>query len=438
MDKVSRKILIITEGPPPLGGTIAEGGALRAWGLAKGLASHGLNVTLAYRSTFKLAEDSNKTDIPVRVTITTWDGEKISQLLDVHQIVIMRYAMGESWNIAQLFKQEHVFVADSYVPISVEVAARNSADKDEMVNYLRLQESSMLTMQRADYVLYASPAQLLYYMGYLSGINKLNPITYKQLDKRLFEVPYGVDPQDSPTQSSTLPSLPTLLWYGAFYSWFDMESLIPALLRLKETMPNFKLIVAGAKNPYNQDPGLLAHYAKTVKALSVLGDSIEYLPWSAFDKRFEIYAQGSAIITYNHTGLENSLAWRTRLMDFVLANRPIITNAGDPLGEDLIESGIAYRASVETLDEVFKQVIKTPPVTQNFEAVAEKYSWNKITQTLAKELHGPSRITDGPMELKKAPIKRFVKRVVSAPLRTYRYLNKNGIRKTLKRILGKA
>ena len=59
-------------------------------------------------------------------------------------------------------------------------------------------------------------------------------------------------------------------------------------------------------------------------------------------------------MTFNHLGLENKLAWRTRLMDYVLADRPIITNGGDPLGDDLIKRGVAFASTAEQLATTFE------------------------------------------------------------------------------------
>lgn len=430
-------MLVISEGPPPIGNTVAEGGALRAWGMAKGLAFHGFRVTFVYRSTFDGNFSTN--DIPANIIVTTWNGKSIGKLLENHKIIIMRYAMGEAAQITNRLKDDHILVSDSYIPISIEVAARKSDDKHENENFLRLQYSSAYATRRADYFLYASPSQKEYYIGYLAGLNKLNPATYDQLESRMFEVPYGVDPRDKDQEITKVkPKTPTLLWYGAFYSWFDMESLVDSLIKLKNNLPAFKLLIAGAKNPYNQDAGIVAHYEKTMKALEVLGDSVEYIDWHPYNKRFNVYRKASAIITWNHEGLENQFAWRTRLMDFVLADRPIITNGGDPLGEDLIRHGIAIRATTENLDAVFLETIKNPPKKDLFVEVANRYSWNNITKDLASALKEPSNmvVTEMIQGSSFATIltRRIIK-ILTLPLIILRSTKTYGIAETIRKII---
>ena len=205
-------------------------------------------------------------------------------------------------------------------------------------------------------------------------------------------------------------------------------------------MPEFRLVIAGAKNPYNKDPGILAHYEKTMKSLEPIKDSIENIPWGAFDERFDTYAKGSAIITWNHVALENEFAWRTRLMDFVLAERPIITNGGDPLGEDLIARGIASRADVATIKNTFVEVLNNLPHQSTYDKAAHDYSWEVITESLACELKHASRMVHADMDLAfewKHELKSKGLLLIKSPLLVIKSLGKYGVKGTIWRICTK-
>ncbi len=437
---IGKTILVISEGPPPLGSTGVEGGGLRAWGLAKALAHHGFQVTFAYRSTFALADDHERTSIPDGVKVDTWDGTNLKDIIDNHRIIVMRYAMGEALHIISCLSDSHILVSDNYIPISVEVAARQSDDPNELTNYLRLQKSSLRATRRADYILYASDTQYHYYVGYLAGINKLNPKTYGELEKRMFKVPYGVDPSEKVGRAQSRPDKPTLLWYGAFYSWFDMESLVESLKELKKDVPGFRMVIAGAQNPYNKDPGLLAHYNRTMKALEPIKDIIELVPWGPFDERFVTYAKSSAIITWNHDGLENKFAWRTRLMDFILAERPIITNGGDPLAEDLIRRGVAFKADLSNIKSVFEKVIHSPPSKKTYDAAAHDYSWEVITKELAHDLETASRMVSADMELTGEARRAFIGKAklgIKSPYLVVRSIKKHGVKGAMWKVKAK-
>ena len=125
-------------------------------------------------------------------------------------------------------------------------------------------------------------------------------------------------------------------------------------------------------------------------------------------------------------------------MDFLLADRPILTNGGDPLGDDLIRRQIAYRVDPQSLDKVFHDAVEKPPKVKDFEEAVERYSWQVITEDLAKELATPTRMRTAQMDIKLnfwQRTKRAIRGFLLIPLRTSRYIQKNGFKKTMIRII---
>ena len=141
-----------------------------------------------------------------------------------------------------------------------------------------------------------------------------------------------------------------------------MKPVVEAAKLLKKEYPNFKMIIAGAKNPYTSNKDFLSHYAGSMELIKEIEHFTEIIGHTPYSERFNIYAKGSTIITINKDGLENNLAWRTRLADYIAARKPIITNGGDPLGEKAIEAGIAERiadiSSSESIQHAFKKSLK--------------------------------------------------------------------------------
>jgi hypothetical protein len=121
-------------------------------------------------------------------------------------------------------------------------------------------------------------------------------------------------------------------------------------------------------------------------------------------------------------------------MDFVLAERPIITNGGDPLGEDLIRRGIGYRADLSTITSVFEEAVKSPPTQAVYKAAAHDYSWEVITRDLADELRQASRMKNADMELSGEGRRAFVTRtklLAKSPYLLLRALAKHGVKGTI-------
>ena len=431
-----KSILVLSEGPPPLGDTRVEGGGLRAWGLAASLSSEGHNTTYAYRSSFEAISEELKPSDGVRVT--QWSPSNIAKLIAEHTHIILRYSMGEMSLFLDNIKDEQILIADCYIPISVEYSARQSeATKQELKNYTLESFWWEKCIGRADYFLYAADEQLHYYLGYLSAVLKLNPASYDEIGKRLIRLPYGYFKKDI-AEERKRPKNPSLLWHGAIYPWFNMEPLVEAVKLIKAEHPNFKLIIAGAKNPYTSNIAFLEHYKKSIKQLESVREFTEFIGHTPYHERFSIYSKGSAIITLNKEGLENKLAWRTRLADYIAAKVPIITNGGDPLGERCIGAGVAIRiedmASPEAIKKAFQKSLfmKTAPNNK----LLEEMTWENNIGQLANAINSSSRLASSPRRLENPNTRILILKSKTYSIASYakHVLKEEGIASLIKKI----
>ena len=435
MSEIKKSILVISEGAPPIGDNLVEGGGLRNWGIAKGLVKNGHEVTLAYQDTY-LVKDTALSSTLENLNIETWNEKNISNLIPRFSHIIFSYALGQAPLFLQSIREDQILILDCYVPITIEVAARRSVDRlMELSNYTNDLQRWKEVLRRGDYFMYASHAQLHYYLGYLSSINRLNPFNYHDFESRLIELPYGID-KDEAIDAELSREPATLLWYGGFYPWFDIESLVDSLVEVKKRVAGFKFIVAGALNPYNQNPDFKAHYSKSIEALGRLGDSVEMIDWTPYHQRLAIYGRATAIATVNMFGLENELAWRTRLMDFVLAKRPILTNAGDPLGEDLIKRGVAHKVDMKdaaSLVKAFEQCQTDVEKHRKYEDAINAYDWKYLTSTLDEAIINGSRLVQPYFE-RKLTLRVGIKIATGRPIAIAKYIKRNGIRQTKNKI----
>jgi hypothetical protein len=392
----SKRITIISEAGPPIGDTVAEGGSLRAWGLAKSLSDLGHKVTFLYRKGYEKRVDSQAVKSEKKVKVSTWDpAAKANQEIESADVVIVRQSHGEAIEIVDELNNDQILVVDCYVPINVEVSARDSEDKEKEYKNFVVDDCRWTNiLARGDYFLYASENQKLYLLGLLSGILLLNPLTYREIEKRLIKIPYCFFAKDSKNRIDSNIENPSLLWYGGLYAWFDIGSIVPGLLEIKKAHPKFKFILAGAKNPYVSDESLVEAYNRSIKKLEPIKDFMIEVPHQEYSKRFETYSKCSAIVYINKDGLENSLAWRTRLVDYILAKKPIITNGGDPLGEDLISEGVALTIDVGDKKSLLKQFNKALElnIDRPHAKLVKKYSWESNIKKLSGAIDISARL----------------------------------------------
>jgi glycosyltransferase involved in cell wall biosynthesis len=452
MHEVKRKkILILSQGPVPTPEhTKVEGGGLRCWGLAKGLnvADPSLDITVAYNDSYI---KDKYTDNYENIKVKTWKLENIPSLIDEYDSVIVSYCMGDLSTItANSIRPDQQLVLDCYVPIYVEASARDTINlENEYYDYYVDVERWDEVLKHGDVFLCSSAQQKAYYKGVLSALGRINPVTYG--DDSIVVTPYGIY-RDEPKAKATPiskqikdKSVKKILWFGGIYPWFDLRQLIDAIKILNKSVPA-NLVIVGAKNPFNSHPDILRKYDEVIEYIqeTKTEDLVVMQDWIKFDDRADWYLDSDLVVVINKEGEENKLSWRTRLVDFMWANLPVITNAGDPLGETMIEhkaairfSGLNSNAIAKDLENVLHDDKKIKNVKERLSLIKSDYYWDVVTKELADKINEHYQPKDrrefGKFEsvgAPKRPSGSKVQKVYSKARMLPAYANKYGWRNT--------
>lgn len=398
-----KSCLIITYGPVPTPQyQTVEGGGMRAWGLASGLVAHGLNVTVAVNNNFP--QDIYKHE---GVRLVNWDlNQHFIDLINSYDSVIISYCMGDpSVFVAKHIHENVQLILDVYVPIYVEVSARDSKDIDtEYTNYMRDMQGYNQVLLRGDYFLVASESQKIFYTGVLGALGIINPRSYRE--DRLLIVPFGIHDQPAVAKTNPYKKLGIsdnqfiVLWFGGLYPWFRAEEFIQAIKNFADS-DEVKFVIVGGKNPFNTLPDFLKQYEKVYDfALSnkLLGKTVYLVDWVNFEDRINWYKHADVVISLNQPGEENIFAWRTRVMDYVWGELPIITNGGDPLSEYLISKNAALRItdlSSSAITKIIKSLTNEPKILKelnsNILKIKPEFVWQKIIQPVKQVIVGATR-----------------------------------------------
>lgn len=440
------KCLIISNGPVPTPEhTKVEGGGLRCWGLAKGLKANDpdLDITIAYNEEYKKEKFTKNFE---NINIVTWRLAEIEALVHDYDTVIISYCMGElSEKTADAVRTNQQLILDCYVPIYVEVSARNSEDIDREYHAFHHDASRWgRVLQRGDLFLCASEPQKRYYMGVLSGLGRINPVTYgKELIKI---VPYGIYEDEPKVNEKPISKLlgkdkashKKILWFGGIYPWFNLSNLIDAVEMTNKEIPT-KLVIVGAKNPFNTHPDFVKAYEDLIEYVEAdpsRKDNVVFQDWVKYDDRADWYLDSDLVVVINKIGDENELAWRTRVVDYIWADLPIITNGGDPLGEILLDSNAAIKlgslsskAISESLINALKDDKTLQTVKGNLEKIRPQFYWNEVTKDLVKDINthamAPDLQTQG-MYQYRVPGGSRVRRIASKAKMVPAYTRKYG------------
>lgn len=408
-----KKLLLLSYGPVPVPEQDkVEGGGLRIWGLAKGIAAQNkdIEITVAYKRDYAKGQPTEEFE---GINVTTWVETEIKSLIANYDSVVVSYCLGELSNaVAKHIAPNQQLILDCYVPIYVEISARQSDNLEEEYSaFIHEVKNWDKVLRRGDLFLCANANQKRYYQGVLSALGRVNPATYE--DDLILIVPYGVykeKPQQThkpiekllATTAKDGGSYKKLLWFGGIYPWFDIKTLIDAVDKVNQDVP-VKLVIVGAKNPFNAHPDFIKSYENLVEYVSLPEhrDNVVMQDWVEFDDRANWYLDSDLVILINKTGEENQLAWRTRLVDYIWADLPIITNAGDPLGEELVANNAAVRLTSLTVDGLASDIAKTlgddktlKQARQNIGKVRERYYWDVVTESLAGHIIKHTRPSD--------------------------------------------
>src|SRR5258708_3486355 len=397
MPATSKKsCLVVSYGPVPTPQyQKVEGGGMRAWGLAEGLKSHGVDVTVGINNSFpqELKEHEG-------IRLVNWgQDEHFAELLNSYDAVLVSYNMGsDSVFIAEHINDSVQLILDAYVPIYIEVSARESKDIDtEYSNYMADIVRFNKVLRRGDYFLCANETQKTFYIGVLSSLGIINPRSYREY--RIVIAPFGI--HDLPAKATNNPYAKlgiknsdfVALWFGGLYPWFRIDELLEAILELSKNSA-FKFVIVGGKNPFNPNPDFSKQYETALsftKRHKLLDTSVFFVDWVDFDDRINWFKNASVVVSLNQLGQENGFSWRTRVMDFVWGEVPILTNGGDPLSDDLIKAGAAVKLDELTAKEIVINLnsLQTKPSLLN--SVREQviklkpgYYWQGIMRPVAK------------------------------------------------------
>jgi glycosyltransferase involved in cell wall biosynthesis len=449
----AKKCLILSDGPVPTPEhTKVEGGGLRSWGLARGVKNNDPNieVTIAYNEAYRKPEKFTKDYEGIH--IQTWSLDHVPDLLSEFDTVIVSYCMGElSVVVANSVRPDQQLILDCYVPIYVEVSARQSDDMD--AEYSAFSQDVPRwghVLRRGDLFMCANEAQKEFYEGVLAGLGRINPATYGEELIRV--VPYGIYKEKAVQKEHVIQKLigpdhekyRKVLWFGGIYPWFDLKDLIDAVAKIDKDVPT-KLIIVGAKNPFNTHPDFVRKYDELIAYIkdNKLGDTVLVQDWVSFESRADWYLDSDLVVVINKIGQENNLAWRTRLVDFTWANLPIITNGGDPVSNLLEQAnatalftGLTSDAMANDIATLFKDEKKMTTIKKNLEKVRESLYWDNVTKPIADDINRHTQPADfskygfydtvAPASGVKSKLARISRKVGKVPA----YAKKYGLRNT--------
>jgi glycosyltransferase involved in cell wall biosynthesis len=396
------RLLVLTF--DPLTGAMA-GPAIRAWHLAQVLASR-FTVTLA--STVGASRHHNA----MRVCSVAQEARGMAALVEESDVVFAPTSVVRRH--PEVASSSVPLVVDMYIPThleNLESGGRADADHERAVAH----QVSVINddLARGDFFLCASERQRDFWLGALSHAGRINPATYDDdptLRRLIDVVPFGLPPDPPVPAGGVLrrhfPAIgahdPVVVWGGGVYDWFDPVSLVRAVDRVRSTIPDVRLVFLGMSNP-NPD---IAEMARAVELravsdeLDLTGTTVFFNEhWVPYDTWGSYLVDADVAVSLHLDNLESRFSFRTRILDYLWARRPMIVTGGDSLG-DLVAArdlGITVApGDVDAIADALTHLLTEGVPPADFGATLAEFQWATVAQPLLRWLASAHRAPDMP------------------------------------------
>jgi glycosyltransferase involved in cell wall biosynthesis len=316
-----------------------------------------------------------------------------------------------------LLESVKVLVADVYDPLHLE-QLEQGRDEGRRGRVLAVQSATAVLNEqliRGDFFLCASEKQRDFWLGQLSALGRVNPVSYdddETLRKLISVVPFGVSEQPPVRTRPAIkgvvegigPDDKVLLWGGGIYNWFDPLTLLHAVDRLRRRRPDVRLFFLGLKHPNPDIPEMrMAVAARELSDRLGLTGTFAFFNegWVEYDDRQNYLLDADIGVSTHLDHVETAFSFRTRVLDYLWASLPTVATAGDALAE-LIEHrriGLTVPAGdVDALEQALARILDDDGLRATMSAGAgalgEEMTWPKVLAPLLEFCRQPRRAPD--------------------------------------------
>ena len=319
------------------------------------------------------------------------------------------------FNAPFLRATEKIMVVDIYDPLHLE-QLEQGRDQEESIRREHVRDATAVLneqLSRGDFFVCASDKQRDFWLGQLAALGRINPVTYDdddRLERLLAVVPFGL-PDDAPVRTrSALKGVvdgigsddEVILWGGGIYNWFDPVTLVEAVNRLKERRPQVRLFFMGMRHPSVSRMRMAVETQERADDLGLTGAHVFFNDgWVEYDDRQNFLLDADVGVSTHLDHLETEFAFRTRILDYIWAQLPVVATRGDFFA-DIIERrqiGVTVPANdVDALEAALFRVLDDAELAErcreNLASVRDEFAWSVVLEPLVAFCRDARRAPD--------------------------------------------
>jgi glycosyltransferase involved in cell wall biosynthesis len=221
------------------------------------------------------------------------------------------------------------------------------------------------------------------------------------LDELVSIVPFGIDVEEGGGEEADIrdhiPQIKEgsilMIWGGVISNWFDPVTLIRALKKALEKNPNIQLLFLSTTHPNPLLPELdMAKEAIRVSDELGMTDKqvIFNRDWVDYDKRGSYFSGADIGLSIHKVHFETHYSFRTRILDYLKYDLPIICTKGDYFAELVQERGLGISVNPENEEELAAAILnladedRRVPIKEKLREEKKQFYWDRVSRPLVQ------------------------------------------------------
>ncbi|HZR80200.1 MAG TPA: glycosyltransferase [Candidatus Binatia bacterium] len=268
-------------------------------------------------------------------------------------------------------------------------------------------------LKHGDFFLCASPAQRSFWLGMLAAAGRINRANYErdpELRNLIDVVPFGVpdEPPEGgpPVVKGVVPGIGpadrVVLWAGGMWNWVDPLALVRAQALLGARRSDVKTLILGTRHP-NPEIGEMEIARRAIALAEELGlrdRGVSFVEWVPYGDRARWLLESDVGVSLHRRGVESEFAFRTRVLDYLWALRPMVVTAGDDLADRIARDDLGRVVPADdpaAVAAAIEQLVDDPGAgarSARLRAARASFAWSEVVAPLARFCAAPERAAD--------------------------------------------
>lgn len=382
------------------------GPGIRCYEIARCL-SHQFDVTLAIPNGVEIFPEKFKIE-----SYDKNDADSIKRLAEKTDVILLGHL--DVSGLSFLYKLNKPVIVDLYSPSNLETLEWYSHESLAKRSSLQERGSEIINkwLGLGDFFICASEIQRSYWLGMLAANYRLLPNVYdeeKSFRNILDIVPFGL-PSDKPKHTHNVlkgvvdginPDDTLMIWGGGIWNWLDPLTYIRAVAYISKNRADIKLFFMGKGHPNSEVPEMKM-YNQAVKMSQELGVYQKTVffneGWVPYDERSNYLLEADIGVCGHFMNVETQFSFRTRVLDYLWSDLPVISTAGDAMADLVNRHGLGEVVEAQNTTHLKDAILKLSDpgyraqCSANIRQISDRFSWGNAVQPLIRFCQNPRKM----------------------------------------------